>query len=90
MPQIFNAIKGEMSLVDSRTYLDRKMGDAVNTIILAKSGITGYWQVNRHSNVIFENRLIMDCWYIGNWSFWLDLVLLLKTIGIVLDKKGAK
>ncbi|KAA4088769.1 sugar transferase, partial [Bacteroides ovatus] len=48
------------------------------------------WQVNRHSNVIFENRLIMDCWYIGNWSFWLDLVLLLKTIGIVLDKKGAK
>ena len=61
-----------------------------NTIILAKSGITGYWQVNRHSNVIFENRLIMDCWYIGNWSFWLDLVLLLKTIGIVLDKKGAK
>ena len=82
MPQIFNAIKGEMSLVGSRTYLDRKMGDAVNTIILAKSGITGYWQVNRHSNVIFEN--------IGNWSFWLDLVLLLKTIGIVLDKKGAK
>lgn len=90
LPQIFNAIKGEMSLVGSRTYLDRKMGDAVNTIILAKSGITGYWQVNRHSNVIFENRLIMDCWYIGNWSFWLDLVLLLKTIGIVLDKKGAK
>ena len=52
MPQIFNAIKGEMSLVGSRTYLDRKMGDAVNTIILAKSGITGYWQVNRHSNVL--------------------------------------
>jgi hypothetical protein len=39
LPQIFNAIKGEMSLVGSRTYLDRKMGDEVNTIILAKSGI---------------------------------------------------
>ena len=58
-----------MSLVGSRTYLDRKMGDAVNTIILAKSGITGYWQVNRHSNVIFENRLIMDCWYIRQLEF---------------------
>ena len=76
----FNGLKQEME----------EMGDAVNTIILAKPGITGYWQVNGRSDVTFENRLIMDCWYIGNWSFWLDLVLLLKTIGIVLDKKGAK
>lgn len=93
MPQLFNVIKGDMSLVGPRPYLKQEMeemGDAVNTIILAKPGITGYWQVNGRSDVTFENRLIMDCWYIGNWSFWLDLVLLLKTIGIVLDKKGAK
>lgn len=93
LPQLFNVIKGDMSLVGPRPYLKQEMeemGDAVNTIILAKPGITGYWQVNGRSDVTFENRLIMDCWYIGNWSFWLDLVLLLKTIGIVLDKKGAK
>lgn len=93
LPQLFNVIKGDMSLVGPRPYLKQEMeemGDAVNTIILAKPGITGYWQVNGRSDVTFKNRLIMDCWYIGNWSFWLDLVLLLKTIGIVLDKKGAK
>ena len=93
LPQLFNVIKGDMSLVGPRPYLKQEMeemGDAVNTIMLAKPGITGYWQVNGRSDVTFENRLIMDCWYIGNWSFWLDLVLLGKTIGIVLDKKGAR
>ena len=66
------------------------MGDAMHTIVLTKPGITGYWQVNGRSDVTFQNRVKMDCWYIGNWSLWLDLTLLVKTVGIVLKKKGAK
>lgn len=93
LPQLINVLKGEMSLVGPRPYLPREadeMGEAVNTIILAKPGITGYWQVNGRSDVDFASRLKMDCWYIHNWNFFMDLVLLVKTVAIVLNRKGAK
>lgn len=93
LPQLINVLLGHMSLVGPRPYLPREadeMGEALKTIVLAKPGITGYWQINGRSDVDFANRLKMDCWYIFNWSFWMDLVLLFKTVGIVLNKKGAK
>ena len=93
LPQIWNVLIGQMSLVGPRPIVDaeiEKYSEYISDYYLVPPGITGMWQVNGRSDVTFENRLIMDCWYIGNWSFWLDLVLLLKTIGIVLDKKGAK
>ena len=93
LPQIFNVLKGEMSLVGPRPYLPREreeMGVYYKDIIKVKPGISGYWQVHGRSNVTFENRLLMDKWYVFNRNFFMDSELLWKTIGVVLNKKGAK
>lgn len=92
LPQILNVLKGEMSLVGPRPYLPREkemMGNFYNIIISAVPGITGYWQVNGRSDVTFEGRLRMDDWYIRNWSVWIDIILLIKTIKAVFCSKGA-
>lgn len=93
LPQLLNVLEGSMSLVGPRPYLPREadeMGEALKTIVLVKPGITGHWQVNGRSNVDFANRLKMDCWYVHNRTFWMDIMLLFKTVGVVLNKKGAK
>ncbi|MFI5212872.1 MAG: sugar transferase, partial [Candidatus Saccharimonadales bacterium] len=55
-----------------------------------KSGVTGLWQVSGRSNLSFEERIELELFYAQNWSFWLDLKILFKTIGVVLYKHGAK
>ena len=92
LPQLLNVLKGEMSLVGPRPYLPREikdMGEFYKIIIQTVPGITGYWQVNGRSDVTFEGRLKMDNWYIHNWSVWIDMVLLFKTIKAVFFSKGA-
>lgn len=93
LPQLWNVLVGDMSLVGPRPYLPSEleaMGEAAQTILQVKPGITGYWQVNGRSGIDFEKRLLMDCWYVKNRSFWLDLKLLWQTVGVVLMRKGAK
>ena len=51
--------------------------------------MTGYWQVHGRNDVTYEERVQMDSWYVRNWSLWLDMVLLLKTIKVVCGKRGA-
>lgn len=92
LPQIINVLKGEMSLVGPRPYLLRekeKMGYYFGTIIDTVPGITGLWQVSGRNNIDFEGRLQMDVWYVRNWSLWMDIMLLIKTIKVVLLKNGA-
>ena len=92
LPQFINVLKGEMSLVGPRPYLPREkeqMGYYTETIIKTRPGVTGLWQVSGRNDVTFEKRLTLDCWYIRNWSLWLDMVLLAKTIKVVFGKKGA-
>lgn len=92
LPQLFNVLKGDMSLVGNRPYMvseKTKMGNSANLILASKPGITGLWQVSGRSDVSFDERLNIDSWYIKNWSLWNDLVILLKTIGVVLKRKGA-
>ena len=92
LQQLLNVLKGEMSLVGPRPYLPReigKMGEYYKIIISTVPGITGFWQVNGRSDVTFEGRLKMDNWYIYNWSIWIDMVLLFKTIKAVFFSKGA-
>lgn len=93
LPQIFNVLRGEMSLVGPRPYLvseEKDMGHYAEAILLAKPGITGLWQVSGRSDIAFKDRLELEAWYVGNWNVWLDLVLLFKTIKVVLWRKGAK
>ncbi|KXG78341.1 UDP-glucose:undecaprenyl-phosphate glucose-1-phosphate transferase [Fervidicola ferrireducens] len=92
LPQIFNVLKGEMSLVGPRPYLPRerfRMDNFAETILLARSGITGLWQVSGRNEIDFEGRLRLESWYVRNWSLWLDIIILIRTVGVVLSKKGA-
>jgi Undecaprenyl-phosphate galactose phosphotransferase WbaP len=92
LPQIFNVLKGEMSLVGPRPYLPREKADLsenIQVICSAKPGITGLWQVSGRSNTSYRHRLKLDAWYVMNWSLWLDIVILFKTVKVVLKAEGA-
>lgn len=91
-PQFINILKGEMSIVGPRPYLEREkkdMGRAYNSIITMKPGLTGLWQISGRSELSFEERVNLDVQYYQNNSFFGDIKILLKTIQTVLCKKGA-
>ena len=92
LPQIVNVLRGEMSLVGPRPYLIQeaeKMGRFEQIITQVRPGMTGYWQVTGRSSTTFEERIGMDRFYVTNWTPWLDLVILLQTVQVVLNRKGA-
>ena len=92
VPQFFNVLKGDMSLVGPRPYMPREkedMGDMINTITMMKPGITGLWQVSGRSETTFKKRLEMDRDYYYNWSLKEDIKLILKTIKSCVLRKGA-
>ncbi len=93
LPQLFNVIKGDMSLVGPRPYLPDellKVGERINKCLAVTPGITGLWQVSGRSDTDYEVRIALDLWYVKNWSLWLDIVILLKTIKVVLRMEGAR
>jgi exopolysaccharide biosynthesis polyprenyl glycosylphosphotransferase len=93
LPQIFNVIRGDLSLVGPRPILPQEVKfDSGRTALLhsVKSGVTGLWQVSGRSELSFDERIELELYYAQNWSFWLDLRILFKTIGVVLRKTGAK
>ncbi len=92
LPQILNVLLGDMSLVGPRPYLPREkedIGKELSTITMSLPGITGYWQVSGRNDVSFQERVIMDVWYVRNWSVWLDIMYLAKTFKVVIFGKGA-
>ena len=92
LPQILNVLKGEMSIVGPRPYLPSELPDLekyIDIILSVKPGITGIWQVSGRSDVDFETRAKMDAWYMKNWSIWSDIVIIIKTFKVVLERKGA-
>jgi len=91
IPQLWNVIVGDMSLVGPRPYLPREqaaMAPADRTILLATPGITGLWQVTGRNRKSFEDRIRVDIEYVRNWSLWVDLYVLAKTIPALLDRKS--
>ncbi len=91
-PQFINVLLGNMSLVGPRPYLIREkrdMGNYYKKIILAKPGITGYWQVNGRSNRKFEERNYLDTYYIDHRGIILDLKIIIKTFEKIFRKEGA-
>nr|WP_323807132.1 sugar transferase [Klebsiella pneumoniae] len=92
LPQLFNVLKGEMSLVGPRPIIDEELeryNDEVEYYLLSKPGMTGLWQVSGRSDVDYETRVYLDTWYVKNWSMWNDLVILFKTVNVVLRRDGA-
>jgi exopolysaccharide biosynthesis polyprenyl glycosylphosphotransferase len=92
LPQIFNVLKNEMSLVGPRMICPEEMAlyqQAGINLLTVKPGITGLWQVSGRSDTSYEARVQMDMYYIRNWSIWMDLQILLRTIPSVLFGKGA-
>jgi Undecaprenyl-phosphate galactose phosphotransferase WbaP len=91
LPQLFNVLLGEMSLVGPRPYLTRElplMTSHKDIILQAKPGMTGYWQVSERNDVTFADRLEMEAHYVRNWSIWWDIVILAKTVPAMLEKRG--
>ncbi|MCP6203572.1 undecaprenyl-phosphate galactose phosphotransferase WbaP [Klebsiella pneumoniae] len=92
LPQLFNVLKGEMSLVGPRPIITAELeryNDEVDYYLLSKPGMTGLWQVSGRSDVDYETRVYLDAWYVKNWSMWNDIAILFKTIGVVLKRDGA-
>jgi Undecaprenyl-phosphate galactose phosphotransferase WbaP len=91
-PQLWNVLRGEMSLVGPRAYLPSElgdMGDYASVILCVKPGITGWWQVMGRHQKSFQQRLQLDEYYISNWSLWMDIYILMKTVWVVLAGGGA-
>jgi len=83
LPQIWNVLRGEMNLVAPRPYLPRECGDIgppQNEILRVPPGITRPWHVTDRSESSFSDRVRMDAHYVRNWSVWLDLVILARTM----------
>ena len=92
LPQLWNVLIGDMSLVGPRPIVRaevEKYGEYINDFYLVPPGITGVWQVSGRSDTTYEERVLMDSWYVHNWSVWIDIVYLVKTVLAVLKAKGA-
>ena len=92
LPQIFNVLKGEMSLVGPRPIIRDEIaryGEYIGDYLMVKPGITGMWQVSGRSDTGYKERVQLDSWYVRNWSVWLDVMLLWRTVKIVINCKGA-
>lgn len=93
LPQLFNVLKGEMSLVGPRPPLPQEVSQYDHwqrRKLSIKPGLTCLWQVNGRNHIDFENWMKLDLHYIDNWSLWLDAKILLKTLPAVISGSGAK
>lgn len=92
LPQIVNVLMGDMSFFGPRPYLpneEKEIMGYTDLILVTSPGITGLWQVSGRNILDFEERVKLDAWYVLNWSLWLDIVILFKTISVVIKKEGA-
>ena len=92
LPQLWNVLVGEMSLVGPRPIISDEIncyGDVFEMYALVRPGITGLWQVSGRNDSIYEYRVRLDKYYISNWSIWLDFYILALTVKVVFGGKGA-
>ena len=91
LPQLFNVIKGEMSLVGPRptlAYQVARYDEVQRRRLLVKPGITGWAQVNGRNAIPWEERIKLDVWYVENWSLWLDFRIMFRTLKTWVRKEG--
>ena len=92
IPQLFNVFAGEMALVGPRPIVADEVvyyGRRYETFASVRPGVTGLWQVSGRSGTGYDRRVELDTYYVRNWSPWLDLWILRRTLGAVLLMRGA-
>jgi len=92
LPQLWNVLRGEMSLVGPRPILIEEVaryGEVYGLYQRMRPGITGLWQVSGRSDTSYEERLAMVAYYVRNWSVWLDLIILTRTALVGISNRGA-
>jgi lipopolysaccharide/colanic/teichoic acid biosynthesis glycosyltransferase len=92
LPQLWNVLAGEMSLVGPRPYMEREIPDMdqkESIILRVRPGLTGIWQVTTRNESTFEQRLQLDVEYVRNWSPWLDLYVIARTVPVVVGGTGS-
>ena len=99
LPQLINVLKGEMSLVGPRAYIQKELDTQlvkypdtktlVRRLLTVKPGITGLWQISGRSNIIFTERVAMDAHYASSANIWEDFKIMFKTIPVVIKGSGA-
>jgi undecaprenyl-phosphate galactose phosphotransferase len=92
LPQLWNVLRGDMSLVGPRPVMAEELGrygDAARYYLDVRPGLTGLWQISGRNDIDYPERVALDAWYIKNWSIWYDIVILAKTVRVVRDAKGA-
>ncbi|MGH7195086.1 MAG: sugar transferase [Candidatus Saccharimonadales bacterium] len=92
LPQLFNVVRGDISLVGPRALVPYELerSQQKNLILSVKSGMTGLAQISGVSDLSFEERRKLDLYYVQNWSFWSDVVIVTKTFWVVLFHKGTR
>lgn len=91
LPQLFNVLMGELSLIGPRPVTEVELArysDKAPTFLLIKPGITGLWQVSGRNDVSYSERVKLDVYYVENWSASLDLRILVRTVGVIMKRKG--
>ena len=92
LPQLIHVLTGQMSLVGPRPYMPEeldRLSDSASTILAARPGLTGLWQTSGRNRLTFRDRVGLDRWYVMNWTLWLDVEILVKTIRSVFRSEGA-
>lgn len=92
LPQLWNVLIGEMSLVGPRPVIEdelKRYGDEKDYYLMAKPGVTGLWQVSGRNDTDYATRVYLDSWYVKNWSVWYDVSIMFKTVAVVLKRDGA-
>lgn len=92
LAQLFNVVRGDLSLVGPRALIPEELSlyEKRHAILAVKSGLTGLAAVSGRRGIPFEERRKLDLYYVQNWSFWLDLIILAKTLRVVFERTGAK
>jgi lipopolysaccharide/colanic/teichoic acid biosynthesis glycosyltransferase len=92
LPQLFNVLKGELSLVGPRPIIPAELehyGSRQASFLALKPGLTGLWQISGRNDVSYDERVKLDIYYVENWSLLFDVRILLKTIMAVAHSRGA-
>lgn len=92
IPQLFNVISGDMALIGPRPIVEEEVayyGNSFKIFSSVKPGVTGLWQVSGRSNTDYAQRVALDTYYVLNWSPWMDLWILVRTVYAVLLMRGA-